>query len=431
MLAANQVVLLLSLKRFQEENVRRIVRETILSLQTVPPELLDEFGTVDSLKKYITETDKFAKFVEQHSSQFVSDLKPGHQHKDIHCISFLAADDFQPIIGLPLHHFGALFESISPQLRLLFPRCPSILSPGDFSLYCSTRFKLFLCLFRLKVGCSFPTMSKLFGWCASSLQEWHEIVLKILDTRMREFHTGFINRMSQNWQEEEVAVWKIKHLLTKQDYGTFLSRIECINAEAVSNRKQPRIRPEADGSIGAWDGTFSVRPRITPAILINHGENPTADKIYSDYAKAHGYKLVLLTSHGIDGRPKFIMWVEIGSASAHDNALLVSAQSKVQHQLIPKAFTLGDHAFHGCYGVVVPYSIVQMIGANKVPRQSFNHSHSSDRMTSEHGVMFMKLWGVVRGNSVYRYYEREDMYEQAVRVCWALHNYRMLDAPKF
>jgi hypothetical protein len=99
--------------------------------------------------------------------------------------------------------------------------------------------------------------------------------------------------------------------------------------------------------------------------------------------------------------------------------------------LLKKAIGLGDHAFHGCFRVIVPYSQLQMIGADSVSMPTFNHSHSSDRMCSEHGVMFMKLWGVIRGRSEMRFFENEDMYYDAVHVCWALHNYKYLDGPLF
>ena len=113
------------------------------------------------------------------------------------------------------------------------------------------------------------------------------------------------------------------------------------------------------------------------------------------------------------------MWVEVGPGSTHDNPLLVTASTKLVGLILPQAFALGDHAFHGCFGIVVPYTHLQMLGANAIPRGKFNHSHSWDRMTSEHGVMFMKLWGVIQGRSDIRFYENEELFFAAVDVCWA------------
>ena len=87
---------------------------------------------------------------------------------------------------------------------------------------------------------------------------------------------------------------------------------------------------------------------------------------------------MILTSHGFDSEPKLIMWVEIGPAGVHDNPIAVQA--------------FGGHDFHGCYGICVPYTHLQMIGVNKVAREAFN---------------------------------------SAIKVCWALHIYKLFDGPLF
>ena len=114
-----------------------------------------------------------------------------------------------------------------------------------------------------------------------------------------------------------------------------------------------------------------------------------------------------------------------------DNPILVQAQSHMHQKLSPKAITCGDHAFHGCFGVVVPYSHSHIEAGDGASKRNFNYNHSSDRMCSEHGVMFMKLWGVVRGRSDVRLYENDEIYYAAVRSCWALHNFKYLDGPLF
>ena len=91
-----------------------------------------------------------------------------------------------------------------------------------------------------------------------------------------------------------------------------------------------------------------------------------------EYIEAHGYELLILTSHGFDSRPKFIMWVEIGPTGVHDNPMAVQASIFLPDRLIKKFFGLGDHAFHGYYGICVPYTHLQMIGVNKVARDAFN-----------------------------------------------------------
>jgi hypothetical protein len=119
--------------------------------------------------------------------------------------------------------------------------------------------------------------------------------------------------MGVDWQEEEIAQWKFKHLFEKRDFALWKTRMVTINEEATRKGLSPRINiEEVEGSICAHDATYSIRPRILPSTLAAHGEDSSLDRIYSDYAKAHAYKLLISTSHGIGGRPKFILWIEIG-----------------------------------------------------------------------------------------------------------------------
>jgi hypothetical protein len=332
-------LILIKQELVKRENRKRRLVETILALSQIPDELLSSPTDIRSLENLINETYEYNKFCELHSSTFIQDLGSGYQHKDIHCISFLSGEDFQSIIGIPLSHFGNLFESLLPVLKKAFPKSPVTLSRDEVSDTCSIRFKLFLCFYRLKTGSSHHLMFKIFGWSISSLQEWHEKVVLICKKHMHRFHAGFLEYMGPGWQNEEVTVWKMKHLFKLKDYSTFLERIDIINADAASKGLAPRIKKnEVEGSLGAYDCTYSLRPRIMPTTLAQNGEDPTADRLYSDYSKAHAYKLLIFTSHGIDSRPKFIMWVEIGPGSIHDNPLLVTASTKLEGILISKAF---------------------------------------------------------------------------------------------
>lgn len=412
------------------------LKEYIRTLTTVPEELLRYIESkpenAEDFKNFIFMNDEYANFCETHSGKFVNDLQSGYQHKDIHCISFLADNDFCSIIGIPLRHFSNLFESLLPALKIAFPRSPDVLGPSDTSEICSIRFKLFLTLYRLKTASSHHLMQRIFGWNKSSLQDWHENILIVMRHQMFRFHKGFLDYMTLGWQDEEITVWRYKHLFEKKDLHTFVDRIKRINSDSQQKGLAPRINlEEVHGSIGAYDATYSLRPRILPSTLERNGEDPSADRLYSDYIGAHAYKLLIATSHGINGRPKFIFYVKYGPGSCHDNPLLVGALAEMKSKLSKLAFGLGDHAFHGCFGVVVPYTHFDMRGPNAALFGAFNHSHSSDRMTSEHGVMFMKLWGVVRGRSDQRLYEKEDLYYSAIDVCWALHNYKALDGPLF
>jgi hypothetical protein len=185
-MAAQQVQLLLLLRTIKQHKRSRqeMLRSYVLSLDSLPPELLTQPDSLEALKKYVTINDNFAAFCETHSSEFIDDLAPGHMHRDIHCISFLRDDDFSSVIGLPLRHFGNLFKSLRPALARAFPRCPEILHKDEYSINCSRRFKLFLTLYRLKSGPSHHLMAKLFGWCFSSIKEWHSKVLYLLKQKI-------------------------------------------------------------------------------------------------------------------------------------------------------------------------------------------------------------------------------------------------------
>jgi hypothetical protein len=64
-------------------------------------------------------------------------------------------------------------------------------------------------------------------------------------------------------------------------------------------------------------------------------------------------------------------------------------------------------------------------------KAAFNYSHSSDRMTSEHGVMYMKQWGIFRGRADIRLFENDENYMNSMHCVWSLHNFVMLGCPSF
>ncbi len=83
-------------------------------------------------------------------------------------------------------------------------------------------------------------------------------------------------------------------------------------------------------------------------------------------------------------------------------------------------------AFHGQRGVICPYTTHEMLMASnteKIIYQNFNHYHSGERMCSEHGALYMKSWGVVRGRNDITLFDNQELYYTSVKVCWALHNY--------
>lgn len=60
--------------------------------------------------------------------------------------------------------FGNLFSRVEVDLKELFSKSPSILLPSQTSAKAvENRFKIFVTLYRMKVGCSFHSMESIFG----------------------------------------------------------------------------------------------------------------------------------------------------------------------------------------------------------------------------------------------------------------------------
>ena len=157
--------------------------------------------------------------------------------------------------------------------------------------------------------------------------------------------------------------------------------------------------------------------------------------MYSEYVKEHAYKLLIITSHGkfdIDNNTtsKFILEIQVSNASSSDGGLQMQAIDRIENFLLEDVGILGDHAFHNSRRVIVPYSKQDIETGSSQAMQRFNHSHSSDRMTSEHGIRFFKKWGVIRGRNDFVLFDNEDSFQTIVNVCWALHNYQVLGCPR-
>ena len=106
----SSIVEILILFEQHKQNLKNSVRHTILQLKELPPELLERPQHLQALKDYISSNDKYGHFVETNASLFVDDLQPGYRHCDIHNISWLQDDDFNPLIGFSLTKFGNLLE---------------------------------------------------------------------------------------------------------------------------------------------------------------------------------------------------------------------------------------------------------------------------------------------------------------------------------
>jgi hypothetical protein len=423
---------------FHERRVRLQVasfREQFLSMTSISVDVLNpQTDDIAGFKKFLCNSQAFTFKQDVVAQALIDDLETGHKHHSIHCMSFI--DPAMSMIGLTMEEFGNLFGSLLPALKKLFPHSPVTLKPHETSPYASIRFKLFVTIYRMRFASSFPLMSKIFGWCVSSLQEWYNAIAHMMRNQMVMFGAGFLEYMGPYWQEAEINKWRTRHLVEKNDLAGFVHRAREHNADAVKKNLHEIIDVDVfervGGSIGGVDGTYSICPEIRSAVLEAAGLDPGHDPMYTEYKKCHANKVLLAVSHSIDARKnKFVIAMEIAPAAPADGTLYVTVIAKLESRLIPGACFVGDHAFHTCRRMICPYSANNVLSGRAQIKTAFNHSLSADRMTSEHGVMYMKQWGIFRGRGDIRLFENEENYINSMHCVWSLHNYMMLGCPPF
>ena len=266
------------LKLKQKQKMRALLKEKIDHIDNIPESILKaSFDSELEFRNFVCANDKYAKESFRVARQFIDDLAPGYQHHDIHCISF--KNSCKSLIGYSIEEFSNLLEYLEPYLRIEFPNSPLKLGPNEVSIYCSIRFKLFIVLFRLKQGCSYRHMEKIFGWNKTSIDEWYTRIIDIIVIRMKCYHEGLMKYMGKDWQKTEILSWKVKHLI-KDDYVTFQDRINAANEDARSNG-YPLIFPLKEGSdelnfigsLGAGRCLLPLRKFIMPSSSSNSLKN--------------------------------------------------------------------------------------------------------------------------------------------------------------
>jgi hypothetical protein len=154
--------------------------------------------------------------------------------------------------------------------------------------------------------------------------------------------------------------------------------------------------------------------------------------LYSNYKKATAYHLVAITSLGIIDGKKYILDINVGNASSDGSIFAVMAERLHNQKLLSMyAFFLADHAFQSSWRSLCPYTSTELDIGDFNELSKFNKSHSSDRMASEHGNRYLKMWGLIRGRTDNRLFHDEAYFIEAVECVWALHNYLLDDCPIF
>ncbi len=335
------------------------------------------------------------------------------KHHDMDNMSFPDPSSFKRVTGVEVDTFSRILISILPALHEAFPNS-KVANVDSFGKVCSLRMRLFLFMFRVKTGTSFRCMEVLFGWSASSIKESFAVVLKLLKELYYDFHDGILTYLGLAWQMESMQKWVLK---TGDNIQAYIERIQ------IESRSNGIVQEEFVGSLGSVDGTFSYRPRTFATCK----QGDEKDPMYSGYCKKHCYKVLVLTSHGIN-IPQLILGTQVGCGAASDANLHIQLMNNIKG-LHPQASFHGDHAFHSSFHVITPYLSTEMVGRIEVLCRIFNTTHSGSRISSEHGIDILKAFAMIRGRSDIRLVERHGDFEDIVKVCTALHNYECLGCP--
>jgi hypothetical protein len=412
-----------------------ILSESLHNIEeTIPLCLVESISNqLSGQVSYSDENSRYNQRQWESARRLIADVIPGLKHHEIHHLS-VTPSSFHLLCGLTLEEFGRLFESVQDALSVAYPNCPIILGPDQTSPYGSLRLKLFLCLYRLKLATTFREMEAVFGWSDTVISDWFDVVVHVLHGRLHRFHEGFLLSKGVAWQYEEISAWYRKHH-DAGDYQAFLEKIRIANNKQSSvNCPHPIDEQRFTGSLWAVDGTYSVCPSVSNSQLLSRGESLVVDRMWSEYKKVHGYKIIIAISHGIRTPPKYILALTSGCARSSDSSVYNVMVPKFNTQMVPQAGGLGDAAFHASMHCISPYTaneIREVSNALAEKRLKFNKSHSSDRMVSEHGMRYLKRWGAVRGRDDARLFKTDDLVEVVFNVVWGLHNYIMEGCPVF
>lgn len=237
------------------------------------------------------------------------------------------------------------------------------------------------------------------------------------------------NYCDKHWQKQQLRMWRAKHRQS-ETLQLFNDRIARHNRKASA--ENPLIPPGAGGmvlgSIGAVDCTFSVRPRVGDNVYRDDNVDPSEDPMYSEYIKAHAYKLSVITSHATPASKELLLHVSVhyGGSVSDSTACSFHQRNLIESKILDGSFLLGDHAYLFDKFVLPPYantSISIALPSERPGMRQFNASHSSDRVAAEHGICLLKQWGVIRGRSDMRLFSSVELFISAVRVCWGLTNF--------
>lgn len=228
------------LQKRQRQSWELFIGSVLESENLMSPVLFQEaanYLTDDTVEQnqpsYAEETQAYNNQQSRLARLLIADLGPGLKHHSIHCLSF--RECMHTVIGLNMEEFARLFAALRVPLAQRWPRSPETLEAGESHFYAERRLRLFLCLYRLKQGCTFQQMEVTFGWSSSILQEWFDAVLCILNNHMSCFHEGFLDYKGHQWQSRELIKWNHKHHMD-DSIRTYQEKVHFQNVESRRNR---------------------------------------------------------------------------------------------------------------------------------------------------------------------------------------------------
>jgi hypothetical protein len=207
------------------------LHDLLVSIDVLPDDLLGPAAeTLEEFKGWAKRTTEYALGGNEITAQFIYHLEAGHKHLDIHCITLTPS--FRVLCGLTSDEFHHLLHQLRPDLEKCFPKSKFQLEPRETSENSSIRMKVFMFLYRLKIGSSFRNLEALFGWSRTQLCEQFTLISKLLHAKLYFLHDGILEYLTPEWQLNETRCWKLKHLIDKS-FQLFLRRIQVMNAESV------------------------------------------------------------------------------------------------------------------------------------------------------------------------------------------------------
>ena len=128
----------------------------------------------------------------------IADVAFGKKHHTLNCITFTPA--LRSICGFSMEQFALLFNMLTPALQESFSNSPLI--SHEPSKICEIRFKLFICLFHLKMALPYKAMEAIFGWAKSSIEEWCSRIRHIICKLFKPLR-NVLKYLGQRWQYEK------------------------------------------------------------------------------------------------------------------------------------------------------------------------------------------------------------------------------------